>query len=514
MTTLKLYKGVDFDGVNSFPDIPTKAAFDTYLAAKQQYSQTVQYNRIGEPILIQKGYDVAISYSYGCIDTGTKKYFIIPDSINVNENGRVYLTYSVDWYTTLKYDSKISFGRSHLIKSSTADPKKYEQSINPIDMYIASSTELDPYDSDSTEPDGMMIISYIADDLNSSFGYIVSPLRRFSRHYRYDTEEYSISIEQIFAGKLDEIAGIKPDHIIGMWYIPVYVTDTGLQKISVTVNTIKYYYYKDIGHYYTYDFNTKNFDVTAYTDSMHVGTITDRLGNILYTVPYGRTMTSVNVKLQMDINQCYLLFMITFDDRNNGYISNADNSGFLYPCEQIPYNNDAYTNWAYGLKGIEIEERRIQKNKALAQGIGGSTLTGAVGGASGSPIGAAAGVVGGVASAILSYGIDTYYESKINKLEDRKYQLAQDTVIPGSFTGYKSYCFNVIQLSALQSDIDRYNAEIANFGADCNLPLASWIPSPGAYKFADVEVIADVPYGIKQNIKQKLISGIKIVDVT
>lgn len=32
MTTLKLYKGVNFDGVNSFPDIPTKTTFDTYLA--------------------------------------------------------------------------------------------------------------------------------------------------------------------------------------------------------------------------------------------------------------------------------------------------------------------------------------------------------------------------------------------------------------------------------------------------------------------------------------------------
>ena len=57
MTTLKLYKGVSFDGVNTFPDIPTKAVFDTYLAGKQQYSLSVQYNRIGEPILIQKGYD-------------------------------------------------------------------------------------------------------------------------------------------------------------------------------------------------------------------------------------------------------------------------------------------------------------------------------------------------------------------------------------------------------------------------------------------------------------------------
>ena len=113
---LTLYKGLNFDGVNSFPNITTKATFDTYLTGKEQYSQSITYNRIGDPILLNLDYDTAVGYGYGCIDTGTKKYFIIPDSISVNENNRVYLSYSVDWYTTLKYESEITFGRSHLIK--------------------------------------------------------------------------------------------------------------------------------------------------------------------------------------------------------------------------------------------------------------------------------------------------------------------------------------------------------------------------------------------------------------
>ena len=159
-----------------------------------------------------------------------------------------------------------------------------------------------------------------------------------------------------------------------------------------------------------------------------------------------------------------------------------------------------------------MEERRIQKNKNLVSGIGGSAITGTIGGATGSPIGAAAGVVGGIASAVLSYGVDTYYESKVNVLEDRKYQLAQDTMMPGSFV--EPGFFHAIQLEAPVSDVARYNDEISNFGVDCNLPVSSWVPAVGAYKFADVEVIADVPYSIKQGIKQKMMNGIKIVDVT
>ena len=165
------------------------------------------------------------------------------------------------------------------------------------------------------------------------------------------------------------------------------------------------------------------------------------------------------------------------------------------------------------MKGVEIEERRIQKNKALVSGLGGSAITGAIGGASGSPLGAGLGVAGGGASAFLSYGLDTYYESQINSLEDRKYQLAQDTMIPGGFLLDVFHTLSIVDLTASDEDIARYDDEISNFGADCNLPVSSWTPSIGAYKFADIEVIADVPYGIKQNIKQKMQSGIKLVEL-
>ena len=75
------------------------------------------------------------------------------------------------------------------------------------------------------------------------------------------------------------------------------------------------------------------------------------------------------------------------------------------------------------------------------------------------------------------------------------------------------FTITAYQLSASTDEIARYNAEITNFGADCNLPLSSWTPTPGAYKFADVEIVADVPYNVKQTIKNKMISGIKIVGV-
>mgnify|MGYP000853097706 CR=1 FL=1 len=515
MTTLKLYKGVVFDGVNSFPDIPTKATFDAYLAAKQQYSQTVQYNRIGEPILIQKGYDVAISYSYGCIDTGTKKYFIIPDSINVNENGRVYLTYSVDWYTTLKYDSKISFGRSHLIKSTGVNPLTYPQSIQPIDMRVTSGEEIKHlYGPSDHSYSKEMLIYYTKPDESGDVEWAFSPMgASFSTPFTYGLNE-----RDIMSGLFLDVLGVPANNILAVYYVPIAIHDTssaGFTSTDYEYETGKYKrVYKPFSAT-TSEYNT-HVDLSSplTTDTTHIGVVTDTYGGVIHTVPYGRTFSSILFTITQTITQCFLEIKMKYSPNLtlNPAQRNAENSSVLYTCERMDYISDAYKNWAFGSKGVEMEERRIQKNKNLVSGIGNSTITGAIGGASGNPIGAVAGIVGGIASAAMSYGIDTYYESKVNVLEDRKYQLAQDTMVAGSFMrdGY----LNAIQLEAPASDIARYNDEITNFGADCNLPVSTWVPAVGAYKFADVEVIADVPYSIKQNIKQKMMNGIKIVDVT
>ena len=506
MIELTLYKGVNFDGVNSFPHIVNKATFDSYLTGKEQYSQGINFNRIGEPILINVNYDAAINYSYGCIETDDKKYFIIPDSISVNENNRVYLTYSVDWYTTLKYDDAISFGRCHLVKSTSTNPKSYQQSISPTDMKMTSRTTLlgDPLDP-ALVLNGLLI-SYVKDDTKSSLSYIYSPLMGYSSVP--DGTRGSISLHDVYSGGLTSITGIAPKDVVGIWYLPFTVRYNGMRKETTDV-------------YYWYEFDlygpsqTHTLNATLFTDAMHMGVITDPSGSVLYSVPYGRTLQRIHYRIVTSWTQAFAeLFFIYENGIQSPDSHNAvENSSILVPCPQVDFNNDTYANWASGMKGIEIEERRIQKNKALTQNLVNVGTTTALGMGAGGPVGAAAGAAAGLASSIGSFAVDTYYENKINILEDKKYQLMQDTMVPGSFLMTGNHNYQIIQLSAYSADIGRYAAELSNFGADCNLPLSSWTPSVGAYKFTDVEIIADVPYSIKENIKHKLTGGIKIVGV-
>lgn len=504
---LTLYKGVSFDGVNSFPHITAKSAFDGYLAGKQQYSQSITYNRIGDTILINLDYDTAVGYGYGCIDTGSKKYFIVPDSVSVNENNRVYLQYSVDWYTTLKYDNAISFGRAHLVKSTTADPKKYPQTISPMDMTISSKTYVG---ENPTYGYGGMVVSYEKDD---KVNFIFSPCHFY--HSAQIGSTGTLSPTSIFNGNFFTLTGILPANVINVWYIPYNVIhgDWTVKTATLGAGTAYSWYESDSWAIGTGINGAVSTSIT--TDNMRKGVITDRNGGIAYVVPYGRTLTQIEYGTALSTTQCFTQLKLTFSGQTSSRTpdKNVENAYVLIPCDSIDYVNSAYLNWSMGMKSVEIEERRIQRNKNLAQGIGGAALTGALGATAG-PVGAAMGIAGGIGGALLPFGVDHYYESDIQRLEDWRYQLTQDEIIPGSLIpNADGFSITAYQLSASTDEIARYNAEIMYFGADCNLPLSSWTPTPGAYKFADVEIIADVPYGIKESIKHKMTNGIKIVGV-
>lgn len=532
MTSLTLFKGVAFDGVNSFPYIPNQAVFDYYLLAKVQYSQDIHFNRIGEPILINKGYDTAIEYSYGCIDTDNKKYFIIPDSISVNENNRVYMTYSVDWYTTLMYGGVLAFGRAHLIKSTDVDPLTYSQSIQPNDMRISSHTPLDE------TPIGEIHVAYTTADDQSKVRWVLSKAKNGYSYFIENvmvvmpdntvltTAGHTLGVSEIMNGLLYHACGIPPANILGVFYVPYTSANSGYggqyDAKYKDIDDRRYIWYElnDVISNPVFSRKHKDFNVTS--NAMHSAHLIDRYGSIIYSVPYGRTLKRILFRPVLTASSCYIAIEFVYDTppalADPSAVKSAENSFMLYMCEKIDFNNDAYANWASGLKGIEIEERRLQKNKALVSNLTNVGTTAALGMGAGGPAGAAAGATAGFAGAIASYAIDTYYESGVNRLEDRKYQLTQDTMVPGGFLPGLSPSVDglsptlaIVVLSAPPSDIARYEAELSNYGADCNIPVSSWTPSVGAYKFADVEVIADVPYSIKQNIKQKMQSGIKIV---
>lgn len=525
MATLRLLTGVEWDGVNVFPHIESKVSFDALLNAKEGYKKAVDFIRIGEPILVDMTHGDAIGYAYGTLEVDNVVYFITITNIKVQKATAVYLSYSVDWFTTMIYRGAMAIGRCHLIRSSDFDDRLHEQAVSPSDMRVTNIYPLRDFNVTSTENPNFLntwwklldlMRPYLVISVMKDGGHVVytSPLTTYMLNDRRP-----IGYADVYTGNFTSIIGIAPQDVTGIWVTPIrpnlgdltFVEDTEKQRCFFRTKPTSLHNFSD---------KHKIRGLSFTPSHMKQYYVMDGMGHIIYQIPIGRTLIGFNMGTNVLLSGADVTFYPIFEDTINpddgaSMVKRVlENSSFTLKSPLVDYVNDTYTNWATGLKDLEADERRIQRNKNLAQGIGGSAMTGAIGGASGNPYGAVAGIVGGMAGAVLSYGVDTYYESQTAEIEDGKYRNMPDTSIPGSYSEAIFFNLNptlsIVELSATAEDIARYNAEIDNFGVKCNLPLSSWTPKTGVYKFLDAEIIADVPYDIKNSIREKLQKGIRI----
>ncbi len=526
MATLRLFRGVEWDGVNVFPLVDS--TLDSRLASKVHYAKHVDFIRIGEPLLVDMNHGDAVGYAYGDLTVDGVKYFLTITSIEVKKQTAVYLHYTVDWFTTLAYRENLEIGRCHMIRSSDVDPRFYEQPIQPTDMRIGSISKLEQYGSgyyggNADNPmfwkimdsfDNYVIISYMVDATQE---IICTPVEiDFYTDVDSGDSLRNMGLRDVQTGEFTSLLGIAPQDITGIWITPVKPTVHHVQMKTNTVGDNTPVFWLRLSGLSTtpkIKVNGLNFTPTE----MKQYYVMDNMENVLYQIPKGRTLKEFVIKSRITLASCEVVFYPIFTDTADSDDlftlgkSMLENSSFTLICPQVDFINDTYKNWATGLRGVEIEERRIQRNKALTQGIGGSALTGALGATAG-PVGAVAGLAGGLGGAFLSYGVDTYYESATQELEDKKYQSMPDTPMSGTYSVETDYGgLSIVELKARSEDVARYNAEISNYGAKCNLPLGGWTPRVGVYKFGDVEIKADAPYDVKNSIREKLQKGVRII---
>ena len=533
MTQLMLIKGYEWDGVNVFPAVVGSTLMN--IMNQAQYKKSIDFIRIGDPILIDLTHVEALEYCYGCIVSDNTTFFITVTSIEVAKSTAVYLHYTVDWFTTLRHAGRLSFGRCHIIKSSDVNPNFYEQNVSPSDMRLSSIKDLNTDFTKWSEGETSntlgeiigpwLVITTVKD---GDAKYVYSPLDEdgvsaIIHEAPPLSPRSTLNVHDIYSGEFATFLNVAPQDVTGIWVSPVKPTSPMLFNETEDYaerawydedkKEEQYYGYTNIGGFAS-DIRHIVADINLTSTHMKKYYIVDNMGNPLYQLPTGRTLSSMEISTTTTYSSHMTHFRLYYTNGPGlGQVGmKMENSSFSIASPPVDYMNDTYKNWAMGLKGIEAEERRIQRNKALTQGIGGSALTGALGATAG-PVGAVMGVAGGLGGALLSYGVDTYYESQTAEIEDKRYQAMPDTLMSGNYIVdyYGTPTIAIVELTARPEDISRYNAEIEEYGANCNLPLSSWTPKKGIYKFADVEIKGDFPYDIKHNIRTKLQQGIRLI---
>lgn len=352
------------------------------------------------------------------------------------------------------------------------------------------------------------------------------------------TARHAPSGGSLAIGAWDEQLGIAPSIIQGIWILPVppkSYTGTGtisdpiiLSNISGNNPWILHQFDSSAPSYCYRIFNTYPGDAftenTVSFSTAGLGTtdtssyaVTDFNGQIVTTLPWGVTVTSLKYRVVMSSISCNL--QIRFDDIN----SSAEGVIATIPGMRVETTDNSWSDYVYsGERTTEINSRNLSNQMALYSGIAGSVssaaqgaMLGAIGGSAGAMAGL--GALTSIAGTAASYAVSSYYAPKLQEVSDTSHALQLDgMLLPGSGFDFLAYGRNIslIKLTWDTYSITQRANDISLNGANVSEPTANCQPlltAGGPLQIADVTVLGNVPNIAKSYIRARLNNGVRII---
>ena len=348
-----------------------------FLAAKIGDSRLPGYNR---------------EWVYGWVDD-------IKVKIQKGQNRSIVVRWHPDWFLTM--GTTVSYGAGRILRGpqSLARPDPSEPR-----MWVDSNVHIELGDG----PDHYwLIVLYTKSNTIGSKTYTTYELAFWQNLTAIGTVS-SPSLQDVYDGKLEEVMGLDPDTIQGVWASPINPIDTAsANTVTNTAGTASWY----VGHPSSVMPRNQvivNSDTYATNDN-DKWTLLDSAGNSLGVVPWGIGFDKV--KMLTDIGPSGAYLIVSFLDSskpNKGY---GEGRVFSVPLPSISVTQNAMQSYVYsGERDYDKTLRDIQKNQAAVNGIAGagsSAIGGAVAGtmATGSPAGMAAGAAAGLISATVGTAV-------------------------------------------------------------------------------------------------------------
>ena len=502
--TVKLYKDSKIDGITRlglWPDKATQTAYFDTLTSKTYNVNTVG---LGTPLRINDKLNNLLGYGYGHIDYGDgfRYYFAVADLLFVTET-ITDVSYTLDCYDTAITQTDIKLARATVTRApyTTAintypySPPAYHYSYKALGnssrvCYLAVVNCRDDSGNNSAQ-----YLAYISDNLKAiDFRSFIGNVKTaFDFPYTFEAGDiYNLTVSPIY---------------------PDFASNTYCQEVAKTEGTSANW------HLYICNSDTITQAITTVrlTGKLHTtDIIRDCRGNEIFSMNPNAVanITSLSVCFSASSIMLYL----------NGTIYQttlADTLQIPFPTEILDVYSDAYKEYYYRQRAIDIEARNLQINQSLYAnllGSGTSGISGAIGGGMagvGAGTGAIAGVAIGVASSVGNYAIESYYSPKQQSLVDTSYRnLSQTLKISGNAVslwfdakeyGVWSKTFNSEFLYEYNNDVTENGNYIQEVTDDFGAKLET-----GPFT-ADVEVLGDIPISWKEQIHARFASGVKIV---
>lgn len=352
------------------------------------------------------------------------------------------------------------------------------------------------------------------------------------------TAQTTINSIALAAGKLEELLGVDPSAIVGVYVSmlpPVEYTGTGTEDSPITIpitddmtymvmNSTNPYVasltgtWPVMGGDWTYDItpsDTERYVITGYTGE-HIGEL-----------PWGMSLDYMSYRAVIDGVTAYTL--VSFGDTK---MNVAEGNVFQIPMAPMSVTSNSWNAYVYsGARGADIAARQIQaeatlhqSNLAAVTGAAGSVISGAVGGAM---AGGAAGAVGGaIVSGVADLATSLYasestydymtgvHDDAMQSMLDRAQAKQTDNLLlNGTGADIIRYgldpalcrlTYDEYSLEQRDNDISIYGYHVWEPTADCT----DLILSKTATRIANLEVTGPIPKDARNHIRNVFARGV------
>ncbi len=521
---LQMFKNCKIDNVKNVSFFSTIEAQNDYyeglITAGNGFEKDINFNKLGEPFIINYEYGDILEYNYGRFKLSDKWYYFSVEDLEVNTNGKTKIIYQIDAWETSRLQFGVTLGAGVINRSSAnLDIVTLEDGMQPA---MINRRYLKKFNSINKS---VYIVYH-----NSVNNYTTAFLMQFDYHDRFSIRDgtYVVSFMQEYGLCYPNTPVISD--IIGAWLMPYsnHLNTTIWEKCTRTDGGVE--------SNFLYTLKLNNTSVNAFTpDKIQLNmnllnmetrktSITDLTGNIIFT-PYPRKMYPPNIYLKLALNtsltspafSCWLSNDATYDDADLKL-----ETLFTLPFEPLDVMGDSYQEYFVRQRDSDIQSRKLSYERQLVeriagagQGAIGGAIAGGMSGAGG--IGAVAGFGLNAISSLGQYVINQHYDPKEQAIIDKRYKNSKDELI---FVGSKvesilnqSTDFSIVEEAWDNDSQNRYFGYINTYGykrdfysLNCNQYYNV------GYMSGDFEIKGNIPNIWKNQINTRFRNGVRVIE--
>lgn len=340
----------------------------------------------------------------------------------------------------------------------------------------------------------------------------------------------NISLADVFRGKMDEMLGLDPLNITG-----IFVSDH-----TPWVSGNRYKYGSSAGNYWCYWYNGSSMSTgwnqfsDYYTsDDMHKTVILDPNGTIVATLPWGYKTNGISFIYDIGTIGAYLVGYLADSNVSGTSIEELAQSGrkVTLPLLNAPFNENGWSSYNFsGARDYDKETAEIQRNQQAVSGLTssvsgatGGAIAGAIAGGAGGPVGAIGGAILGTIGPLLGTGVNYlstgYFNDKLQDAKDNLMSNQSANVISSAggiaFAQRGLGQWMIVELIGDDVSVAEFNNLVSLNGYTTDHPVTSastFIDAGGPIQIQNLVVTGSIPPEAKTYIKNILSNGVRIVE--